>query len=455
MRLTFHGAAETVTGSRFLIETDRARVLVDCGLFQGLKRLRRQNWEPFAVRPASIDAVIVTHAHIDHSGYLPALVRDGFAGPVWCSAGTADLLELMLLDSAHIQEEDARFANRHRSSRHDPALPLYTTDDARKALSQTNAIGFHTAIEAAPGIGATLARAGHILGSSTVLIEADDRSVLVTGDVGRPHDPVMVPPDPPPAADYLVTESTYGDRVHDNHDNQGVAEQLADVVTTTLDRGGTVLIPSFAVGRAQAVLFLLAELRRRYRIPDVPVYLNSPMAIDATELFLAHPAEHRLDPSQCRLLRENVRFIRTPEESKELTPLRGPMIVVSASGMATGGRVLHHLRTVAPDHRSSIVFVGFQAAGTRGDALVRGTDEIKIFGRYLPVKAEVHRIDGLSAHADWRELLDWLASGSLQPDRTFVVHGEAASADAFRRRLGDELGWPAEVPLQHETHELT
>lgn len=452
MRLTFHGGAEMVTGSRFLVETDRARVLVDCGLFQGLKRLRRQNWAPFAVPPASIDAVVISHAHIDHSGYLPALVRDGFAGPVWCSDGTADLLELMLLDSAHIQEEDARFANRHRSSRHDPALPLYTTDDARKALALVRPVGFHTSIESAPGVGATLARAGHILGSSTVLVEADGRSVLFTGDVGRPHDPVMVAPDPPPSADYLVTESTYGDRLHGSHD---VAEELADVVRRTLERGGTVLIPSFAVGRTQAVLFLLAELRRRDRIPDVPVYLNSPMAISATELFLAHPGEHRLRPDQCELLRENVRFVRTPDESKELTPLRGPMIVVSASGMATGGRVLHHLRTVAPDHRSSIVFVGFQAAGTRGDALVRGTDEIKIFGQYVPVRADVHRIDGLSAHADWRELIDWLASGSLQPERTFVVHGEAASADALRRRLGDELGWPAEVPLQHESHDLT
>ncbi len=452
MRVTFHGAAETVTGSRFLFDTDRSRVLVDCGLFQGLKRLRRQNWEPFAVPPASIDAVVITHAHIDHSGYLPALVRDGFDGPIWCSEGTADLLELLLLDSAHLQEEDASFANRHRSSRHDPALPLYTTADARKALGQLRTVGFHAPTELADGIGATLSRAGHILGSSTVLLEADGRSVLVTGDVGRPDDPVMAAPDPPPAADFLVTESTYGDRIHGTGD---VAEELAVIVRRTLDRGGTVLIPSFAIGRTQAVLFLLAELRRRGRIPDVPVYLNSPMAISATELFLAHPGEHRLDEAECQLLRENVRFVRTPDESKQLTPRRGPMIVVSASGMATGGRVLHHLRTVAPDHRSSIVFVGFQAAGTRGDSLVRGTDEIKIFGQYVPVRADVHRIDGLSAHADWRELIEWLDSGSLRPERTFVVHGEAASADAFRRRLRDELGWSAEVPLQHERHELT
>ncbi len=451
MRLTFHGAAETVTGSRFLVETDRARLLIDCGLFQGLKRLRRQNWEPFAVPPASIDAVVITHAHIDHSGYLPALVRDGFSGPVWCSDGTADLLELMLLDSAHIQEEDARFANRHRSSRHDPALPLYTTADARKALALVRPVGFHTPIESAPGIGSTLSRAGHILGSSTVLVEADDRSVLFTGDVGRPRDPVMLAPDPPPSADYLVTESTYGDRIHGTED---ASEELGAIVRRTLGRGGTVLIPSFAVGRTQAVLFLLAELRRRGRIPDVPVQLNSPMAISATELFLAHPGEHRLDPAQCQLLKESVQFVRTPDESKRLTPRRGPMIVISASGMATGGRVLHHLRTVAPDHRSSIVFVGFQAAGTRGDSLVRGTDEIKIFGQYVPVRADVHRIDGLSAHADWRELIDWLASGSLRPERAFVVHGEAASADTFRRRLRDELGWSAEVPLQHESREL-
>lgn len=452
MRLTFHGAAETVTGSRFLVETDRARVLVDCGLFQGLKRLRQQNWEPFPVRPDSIDAVIVTHAHIDHSGYLPALVRNGFSGPIWCSDGTADLLELMLLDSAHIQEEDARFANRHRSTRHRPALPLYTTADAEKALAQVRPTKHHSEVESAPGVGVTLSRAGHILGSSLVRVEAGNRSVLFTGDVGRQVDPVMRPPEAPPTADYVVTESTYGDRLHSARD---VSEQLAAIVRQTLGRGGTVLIPSFAVGRAQSVLFVLAELRRQGRIPDIPVYLNSPMAIGATELFLAHPDEHRLNPSQCDLLRENIRFVRTPEESKRLTPLRGPMIVVSASGMATGGRVLHHLRTVAPDHRSSIAFVGFQAGGTRGESMVNGADEIKIFGQYIPVRADVHSIDGLSAHADRRELIDWLASGRLDPKRAFVVHGEASAADAFRRRLRDELGWSAEVPLQGHSVALT
>jgi metallo-beta-lactamase family protein len=456
MRLSFLGAAETVTGSRFLLETDQSRVLIDCGLFQGLKKLRLQNWNPFPIAPELLDAVLVTHAHIDHSGYLPALVRDGFNGPIWCSPGTADLLELMLLDSAHLQEEDARFANRHRTTKHHPARPLYTTEDAKKALSLIRTSPNHVLFEPSSGVEAEFFRAGHILGSSTIRVAAASassvrRSVFFTGDVGRPVDPIMQPPEAPPSADYLVTESTYGNRLHAASD---VRDDLAAVVCRTLGRGGTVLIPSFAVGRSQAILSVLAELREQGRIPDVPVFLNSPMAISATELFLAHPDEHRLSPQECARLRDGVRFIRTPEESKELTPRRGPMIVVSASGMATGGRILHHLRTVAPDRRSSIVFVGFQAAGTRGEAMVAGASEIKIFGDYIPVHADVVRIDGLSAHADHEELLTWLDSGQLRPSKTFVVHGEASAADALRRRLGDRLGWPAHVPTQGECHDL-
>lgn len=450
MKLTFHGAAETVTGSRTLVETNTARILVDCGLFQGFKRLRQQNWQPFPVDPASIDAVVVTHAHIDHSGYLPALVRDGFAGPIFCSAGTADLLRLMLLDSAHLQEEDARFANRHRTSKHRPALPLYTTTDAEKALGLVHVHGGGT-VEVAEGLNAELRRAGHILGSSTVRISSAEHSVLFTGDLGRAVDPVMQPPAPPLAADCVVTESTYGNRLHADND---VSADLADVVNRTLGRGGTVLIPSFAVGRSQAVLSILADLRHSDQIPSVPIYLNSPMAISATELFLAHRAEHRLSDEQCQRLRDDVEYVRTADESKELTPLRGPMIVVSASGMATGGRILHHLRTVAPDHRNSIVFVGFQAAGTRGASMTEGAREIKIFGNYVSVKAEVVRLDGLSAHADQKELLAWLRSGELHPMEAFVNHGEPSAADELRRRIVDHLGWRARIPVQGETVNL-
>lgn len=452
MRLTFLGAAETVTGSRFLLETGTARVLIDCGLFQGLKRLRLQNWQPFAVDPASIDAVLLTHAHIDHSGYLPALARDGFSGPIWCSRGTRDLLGLMLLDSAHLQEEDARFANRHRTSKHDPALPLYTTTDAEKALALVQTIpAVGQPFEPVSGTRATFYRAGHILGSSTILVEADGRSVFFTGDVGRPVDPIMKPPDPPPAADVVVTESTYGNRLHAETD---VSQELAEIVRQTVGRGGTVLIPSFAVGRSQAVLSLLAELTERGEIPDLPIYLNSPMAISATEFFLANRDEHRLTEAQCERLRNGVQFVRTAEESKQLTPLQGPMIAVSASGMATGGRILHHLRTVAPQRRNTILFVGFQASGTRGEAMVNGARSVKIFGDYVPVRAKVVQLAGLSAHADQSELLTWLSSGELNPRQALVVHGEPGAADAFRRRLTDQLGWPAHVPVQGETVEV-
>ena len=440
MRLRFLGAAETVTGSRFLVETGNGTALVDCGLFQGIKRLRLQNWEPFPVPPDDIRAVLITHAHIDHCGYLPALVRDGFRGTVYASAATADLMELMLLDSAHLQEEDARYANRHRTSRHDPAQPLYTTEDAERALELIRPVDFGSEIECLPGLQATFNPNGHILGSSIIRVAADGTSVLFTGDVGRPRDRVMRPPTPPPAADYLVTESTYGNRLHPDTDP---AEELAETLRRTLARGGTVVIPSFAVGRAQTILTLIGDLFRAGRVPEVPVHLNSPMAIAATEIFIEHHELHRLSAEECERLRSDVQFSRT-----------GPRIVVTASGMATGGRVLHHLRHLAPDHRNSIVFAGFQAAGTRGDALVNGARRIKIFGDYVEVRADVELISGLSAHADHRELVAWLDSGDLDPRHAFVVHGEASAADAFRRTLVDELGWSASVPTQGVVAEL-
>ena len=454
MRLTFWGAAETVTGSRHLLNVGHSHVLVDCGLFQGVKRLRERNWDPFPINPNKIDGVVVTHAHIDHSGYLPALVRDGFSGPIWCTPATADLLHLMLLDSAHLQEEAARFHNRRGTSRHHPALPLYTTKDANEALGLLRTVDFNEDFQVADSFQGRMTGAGHILGAASVRIEsteASPTSVFFSGDVGRANDVVMNPPDPPPAADFLVVESTYGDRLHPSSD---IAAELETIINRTLDRGGTVLIPSFAVGRAQAVLTILSELRDAGRIPDCPIFLNSPMSIDATELFLRHRDQHRLSASECEALRHNVRFVRTTEESKQLTPRQGPMIVISASGMATGGRVLHHLLTVAPNQQNSIVFVGFQATGTRGAALVGGTKTVRVFGEEVPVQAEVHSLAGLSAHADRDELIQWLASGELEPAQAFVVHGESGAADAFRREIRDRLGWPALVPLLGESHIL-
>ncbi len=448
MQITFWGATDTVTGSRFLVEAGGRRILVDCGLFQGLKRLRLRNWAPFPVPPESLDAVVLTHAHIDHSGYLPALVRDGFRGPVWCTPATADLCRILLLDAAHLQEEEARYVNRHGTSRHRPALPLYTAEDALRALTLLRTSSYDAAFEPAPGVTGRFRRAGHILGAASVLLDDGDRTVLVSGDVGRPHDPVMRPPDPPPTVDHLVVESTYGNRWHPRNDP---ADELAAIVTRTVARRGVLLIPAFAVGRAQTVLHLLATLRAEGRIPHVPIWLNSPMAIDATELLFRHRDEHRLDDRQCAALREGVQLARSVEDSKRCTSLPGPAIVLSASGMATGGRVLHHLRALAPHERHTILFVGYQAAGTRGEALLQGVPEVKVFGEYVPVRAEVRLLDGLSAHADAGELLDWLGAAPRPPGRVSLVHGEPAAVDSLRRLIRDRLGLAAHDPGHGET----
>jgi metallo-beta-lactamase family protein len=443
MRMTFLGGAETVTGSRFLVDARRARVLVDCGLFQGIKRLREQNWAPFPVRPSSIDAVVLTHAHIDHSGYLPALVRDGFAGPVWCTQGTARLTEILLRDSARIQEEDAAYANRRRSSKHHPALPLFDVDDAERAIEHLVVQGFESGFQPATGVEARFTPAGHILGAASVWLSDGDRSILFSGDLGRSDDWLMSPPAPPPPADHIVIESTYGNRDHPVED---ALDALADVVNATARRGGIVLIPVFAVGRAQTVLHLLSRLRTAGRIPHLPTFLNSPMAIDVTELFLASSGEHRLSPAEVRAITDEVTLVRSVEESKRLTTRRGPMIVLSASGMLTGGRVLHHLFQVAPDHRSAIVLVGFQAAGTRGESLLYGARSLRVFGDDVPIRARVVHLDSLSAHADADGLMDWLRAASAPPTRVSVVHGEPAAADALRRRIHLELGWDSHVP---------
>jgi metallo-beta-lactamase family protein len=443
MTITFCGAAETVTGSRFVCESADHRVLVDCGLFQGIKRLRELNWSRFPVEPASIDAVLVTHAHIDHSGYLPALVRDGFGGDIWCTPGTAALARVLLLDSAHLHEEDARVANRRKSSRHKPALPLYTRADAERCLEHLHPVAPGATFTPVPGIDALFTPNGHILGSASVRLDDARASVSFTGDVGRASDPIMRPPEPLPAADHVVTESTYGNRSHGDGD---ASDELEAAVNRTVGRGGTLLLPVFAVGRAQTVLHLLTELRLAGRIPEVPTCLNSPMAIEATDLFLKLRDEHKLSDEECRRMRDGVEFVRTVEESKELASRHGPMIVLAASGMATGGRVLHHLEQLLPDHRNTVLFTGYQAPGTRGDAMVNGARQIKIWGRYIAVRAEVEQIDSLSAHADADELVAWLSQTPVPRWGASVVHGEAAAADTLRLRLRDELGWEARVP---------
>lgn len=449
LTVTFLGAAGTVTGSKYLVATPHARVLVDCGLFQGLKELRLRNWRPLPLDVANLDAVVLTHAHIDHAGYLPLLVKQGFDGPVYCTPATQALCRIMLPDAGHLQEEDARYANRKGFSKHHPALPLYTVEDAKNSLARLSPLDMDKTLQVAAGVALRFARAGHLLGAASVELEIDGKRLVFSGDVGRPNDPLMHPPKPLEQADYLVIESTYGNRRHANDDP---TEQLAQVVRRTVARGGVVLIPSFAVGRAQTLLHLLAVARAKARIPaDVPIYLNSPMAIDTTQLFHEFAGEHRLTPEQCRAMREVATNVVTVEDSKRLNARAGPMIIIAGSGMATGGRVVHHLKQFAGDPRNTILLSGFQAAGTRGAALAAGTREIKIHGALWAVRAEVAQISGLSAHADHEELLAWLRPLQRHPSRVFVTHGEPAAAAAFAERLHAAFGWHAKLPADGAT----
>lgn len=450
-RITFLGAAGTVTGSRYLVESGRSRILVDCGLFQGYKQLRLRNWAPFPVEPRTIDAVVLTHAHLDHSGYLPLLVRNGFAGPVLCTAATEDLCGILLPDSGFLQEKDAEFANRHGFSKHKPARPLYTRADAEQCLGAFRQVAFAEPYQLGPDLALTFRRAGHILGAAMVELRSGGRTLMFSGDLGRPNDPVMRDPDPLPSADYLIVESTYGDRHHDARDPE---EALAEVVRRTVARGGTILVPAFAVGRAQSLLYHLHRLRGSNRIPNVPIYLDSPMAVDASEIFCRHIDDHKLSRQECEATCRVAHFVRSVDESKSLNNNAMPKIIVSASGMATGGRVLHHLKRVAPDHRNTVLFTGFQAGGTRGAALVAGARTIRMHGEDVVVRSDVENLQMLSAHADADEILAWLRTAPRAPVQTFVTHGEASASDTLRRRISRELGWPCEVPEQGQGVDL-
>lgn len=439
----FLGATETVTGSRYLLESDRSRVLVDCGLFQGYKKLRQRNWAPPGFEPAAVQAVILTHAHLDHTGYLPRLVNAGYAGPVYCTPGTRDLLHILLPDAGHLQEEEARLASQYGFSHHAPPLPLFTREDALRCLEHLRSVDYQIPFEVTDEVRASFSRAGHIVGSACLRLELGKTSIAFTGDVGRPNDPIMSPPEPLPAADYLVVESTYGDR---RHPAQAPGAELGRIVDETVARGGALVIPAFAVGRTQHVLHLLAGLRRTNKLPSVPIFLDSPMAIDATEIFRQHVEDHRLSADECREMCRIAHYSRTSDESKAIDATSGPMIIIAASGMATGGRVLHHLKRFLPDERNAVLLVGYQSPGTRGRSLANGIEELKIHGQYVPVRATVHKLDALSAHADYAEIIAWLRQSSVAPFRTFVTHGEPAAADAMRRRLRDELNWEAVVP---------
>jgi metallo-beta-lactamase family protein len=448
MDLQFLGATGTVTGSKYLLRGNAGSLLVDCGLFQGYKQLRQRNWAAPPLDVARLDAVALTHAHLDHSGYLPRLVKSGFKGPVHCTSGTYDLCRLLLPDSGRLQEEEAELANRHGFSRHAPALPLYTEADALTAIDRLEAHDFEEEFEAAPGLRLRFLPAGHILGAAMVRVQAGARSVLFSGDLGRPNDPIMHAPTRVERADVVVVESTYGDRAHDPADPQ---QRLGDVIARTTARGGVVVIPSFAVGRTQSLLWAIHRLKQARAIDgELPVFLNSPMAVDATNIYRRHRAEHRLSPEDCLAMCHAARFVNTVEESKRLNERRGPMVIIAGSGMATGGRVVHHLKAFAPDPRNTILFAGFQAGGTRGAAMLAGAPAVKIHGAYVPVRAEVALLDNLSAHADAQEILAWLGGFTAPPQRTFVTHGEPTAADALRLRIEEQLHWRCDVPEYQE-----
>lgn len=448
MEISFLGATGTVTGSRYLVRSGATTVLVDCGLFQGFKQLRLRNWAPLPVDPAEIRAVVLTHAHIDHSGYLPRLIREGFRGPVYCTAATRDLCAVLLPDAGHLQEEEARYANRHGYSRHKPALPLFTREEGARALQQFAPVKLGRKVDVGGGLQATLSRAGHLLGAACALLTDSQTSVLFSGDLGRPNDLTILPPEMPPRADYLVLESTYGNRRHDSSDPR-IA--LGEVINRTFRRDGVVIIPAFAVGRAQTILYYIQLLKAEGAIPDAPVYLNSPMAVDATHIFCDHAGEHRLTPVQCRQMCAVAKYVNSVEESKALNAHRAPMIIVAASGMATGGRVLHHLKAYAPDSRNTILFAGYQAGGTRGAAMLGGAEAIKIHGEYVPIRAEVAALHQLSGHADYAEILQWLERFEAPPRRVFITHGEPAAADALRVRIEEGLDWPCRTPEYLQT----
>ncbi|HEX8070376.1 MAG TPA: MBL fold metallo-hydrolase [Pyrinomonadaceae bacterium] len=455
--ISFWGGVGTVTGSKYLVESDGHSVLVDCGLFQGLKELRERNWQDPPFDPRAVDAVLITHAHIDHTGYLPRLVAQGFDGPVYCSRGTADLLKIMLPDAARLQEEDAAYRNRHNLTSHQPALPLYTEDDARAALKLLQPLpNTGEAVEVAPGFSAGFRIAGHILGSSLVLVEvagagddAKGRRVLFSGDLGHYDQPIIRDPDPPPACDYLLVESTYGDRLHDPVDPK---VRLAEIINETARRGGVILIPAFAIGRTQELVYIIRELEDEKRIPVLPVRVDSPMAAAATQVYSRRTEEQ--DADYASVLARHRHPLRTHsmltassrEESKRLNEEQGARIIISASGMMTGGRVLHHAIRFLPDQRSTIIFVGYQAAGTIGRRILDGAPEVSIFKQHIPVRCRVEQIGGFSAHADYGEVLRWLKGAPAPPRRAFTTHGEPDAARAMAQHIRDTYHWRVDAP---------
>lgn len=449
--LRFLGATGTVTGSRYLVESSGSRILIDCGLFQGYKELRLRNRADFPVPPDTIDLVLLTHAHLDHSGYIPALVKNGFRGEVVCSVGTAELCSLLLPDSAHLLEEEAEHARGKAWSKHRDPRPLYTAEDADHALTRFRTVDFNLEKTLGPEMTATFVHAGHILGASQLRLSVAGKTVHFTGDLGRADDALMKPPADFDGADILVTESTYGDRMHPSVDPEA---ELEPVLARVLKRGGVVLIPAFAVGRSQALLLHIERLITSRRIPAVPVYLNSPMAINASSMYEDHPDEQRVSPEEFERMYSLARLVRSVDESKALNERHGPMIIISASGMMTGGRILHHVVAFGEDPRNAILLSGYQAAGTRGAFLAEGSPTVRIFGRDVPIRAEVVQLASMSGHADAPGLIEWLRRAPQPPTMTYVTHGEPESARALAGSIAQDLDWPVRVPHDGETIDL-
>ncbi len=456
--IQFLGAARCVTGSKFLLRSADGTTLIDCGLFQGLKELRERNWQPFPFPAAQIDRVILTHAHIDHTGYLPRLAKEGFRGQVYCTPSTAELLGLLLPDCGHLQEEDARYAAKKSFSKHNPPLPLFTEQDARASLRLLRPVSFLQPTKLGDGLTFSYHPTGHILGAGSLEIRVGDTRLWFSGDLGRYHDEVMNPPTPGGEADYIFIESTYGNRLHADRD---VSTDLADVINRTVRRGGSLLIPAFAIGRTQTMLYHIRQLEDAGRIPRLPVFIDSPMAVDASALYCRFGREENLkldltmtDDDCCPLRCRDTSFVRTPEESKRINELRTPAIIIAASGMATGGRVVHHLANRLPDKRNTVLLVGYQADGTRGRALANGDKKLKIHGQFVPVRAEIASISGLSAHGDRQDLLRWLSGFRRAPRRVFLIHGEDDGLNGLSDQVRETLKWPVHIPNHLERVEL-
>jgi len=439
--LQFLGAAQTVTGSRFLLQIDGKRLLLDCGLFQGGRALRERNWEPFPISPEHLDGVVLTHAHIDHSGYLPRLIKEGFRGPVYCTPATADLLSLLLPDSGYLQERDAAFANKKKYSRHDPALPLYTEAEAREVLKSLKTVPYHQTSRLSDRLSFEYLHAGHILGSAMIRLnykrKGAETVLFSTGDLGRSDQPVIKNPETIEQADFLLLESTYGNRIHEDND---ILSYLQTLIAQVVQSGGSLIIPAFAIGRSQSVLYFLRQLEEAGRIPAMPIFLDSPMAVSAVSVYCSHLDEHDFEmgslmAEDCVLETGSVRMVKTTEESKALNRFKGPCIIISASGNLSGGRILHHLKSRLPNSRNTVLFVGYQPEGSLGRLISEGKKEVKIHGKRVAVKARVEVLDGLSAHADSEEILEWVSHIKHPPSRIFLVHGELEAQEGLKSKL--------------------